>query len=225
MVNQSIPAKFEWGWTVDDTFTPVVLEFKGLLKAIQTLQRPPNPQYPNSKAQMRLKYDFEDIEVVESREPYEFPVFSFEITYTPTMPLSPFGALASSLSGIVPPEGRENPRFVEGQRVHMKWADCMLRRNVDNKWVDVEGQAWQFIGIEGYTAEEGPSLNERLVMLMSGKTEVEFQQAYYGEVALQSLPGYNEATEKLANGELIKEFEDAGLITRNEEGLLTSVGA
>ncbi len=218
----SVPTDFEWGWETNDSFTPVITEFKGVLGAIVTLQRPPNPLYPNSKAQMRLKYDFTDIEVIESKEPYEFPIFSLEVTYTPKMTASAFGALVDSLGEIVPPEGRSNPRFVEGLRCHMKWSETLLRGQQNDKWDDYPGFAWKFVGIEGYTADEGPSLNERVLELMIGETETSFQQAYYGETALQTLAGYNEMTEKLAQGELIKEFEEAGLIKRDEENIFVS---
>ncbi len=215
----SVPTEFDWGWETNDSFTPAITEFKGTLGVIETLQRPPNPLYPNSKAQMRLKYNFTDIEVVASKEPFEFPIFGFEITYTPKMTASPFGAMVDSLSEIVPPEGRSNPRFVEGLRCHMKWSETLLRGQQNDKWDDYPGFAWKFVGIEGYTADDGPTLNERVLEMLVGETETSFQQAYYGEPALQTLAGYNEMTEKLAQGELIKEFEEAGIIQRNEEGV------
>lgn len=218
----SIPTDFEWGWETNDSFTPVVTEFKGTVGTIETLQRPPNPLYPNSKAQMRLKYNFTDIEVIESKEPFEFPIFSFEVTYTPKMTASAFGALVDSVSEIVPPEARGNPRFIEGLQVHMKWSETLLRGQQDGKWDDYPGFAWKFVGVEGFTAEEGPSLNERVLKLMVGESETTFQQAYYGETALQTLPGYNEMTQKLAEGTLFSEFEESGLIKRDEEGLFVS---
>lgn len=216
----SVPTEFDWEWETNDSFTPAVTEFKGTLGVIETLQRPPNPLYPNSKAQMRLKYDFTDIEVIESKEPFEFPIFSFEITYTPKMTASAFGAMVESLSEIVPPEGRSNPRFVEGLRCHMRWGETMLRSpGPDGKWGVNPGFAWKFVGIEGYTADEGPSLNELVLDMLVGETETSFQQAYYGEPALQTKAGYNEMTQKLAEGELIQEFEESGLIKRDEEGI------
>ena len=219
----SVPTQFEWGWQTDDSFTPAITEFKGVMGVIETLQRPPNPLYPNSKAQMRLKYNFTDIEVIESKEPFEVPNFRFEITYTPRMTASAFGAMVDSLAEIVPPEGLSNPRFVEGLRCHMKWSETMLRGQENGKWDDYPGMAWKFVGIEGYTADDGPSLNERVLDMLVGETETTFQQAYYGEPALQTLPGYNEMTEKLASGDLIHEFEEAGLIKRNEEGVFAKV--
>ncbi len=219
----SVPTKFEWGWETDDSFTPVITEFKGVMGEIETLERPPNPLYPNSKAQMQLKYNFTDIEVIESKEPFEFPIFSFPVTYTPKMTASAFGAMVDSLSEIVPPEGRSNPRFVEGLRCHMKWSETLLRSQQNNVWGDYPGFAWKFVGIEGYTADEGPTLNERVLDMLVGKTKISFQEAYYAEPDFQTMSGYNEMTERLATGDLFDEFENAGLIKRDDEGVFAKV--
>lgn len=206
-------------------FEPVVLEFRGKLSSIEDIDQPPDDRYPNSRARRVVKFAHTEIEVIESKQPYAFPIFTVQMNYSPAQD-QPWSVFTDSFRAVAP-EGELDIYALEGKVVHWKWSPCQLSRpkagtgqNGGTPEFELQdSKAWKIVSVEGW-GESGPQLTteELIKELVAGKTFNEFTQAYYSDNRLRSSSGYIEASEKLAKGTLLDEMVARGVLSKDDEG-------
>lgn len=198
-------------------FGTPLLRFKAILKEYRSERR---KDEGSSREFMVVNFDFTDLVVIESVEPYPFPVATLQIGYSSTEKTR-WDALAQSIKGLF---GR-TPALDEIQGKMQEWhfGDCKLRTKDEEEadpkkqWKDLPGQAWQVVSIDGIGAPaEKVDLTELVLNLLDGKTENDFYQEFYQNSDIKK---DSALVESVTNRELLDTFEKAGRAHRDGEGV------
>lgn len=180
-------------------------------------------------------FDFKEVEVIESTEPYPFPIAQVRIGYAP--PTSSFGksrweALASSVRKLVP-DGELDA--LVGKRQEWAVLPCTLNQRLTDedgnvilnekgrpKYGDVEGESWQIVSVDGLgsVAQVDADFNAYLSALADGKTEQQFYEAALTDQQVITKPTVVKA---LTDRVLLDTLIAAERITRDTEGVLHKV--
>ncbi len=87
---------------------------------------------PNERKSMRRSYNFKDLEVLEAIEPYQFPIYTVQVTES-NRKKSRYGVLSTSLTDILDQTLTEaqkdpnSPDFIP-PRDRLDWKDCIGKR-------------------------------------------------------------------------------------------------
>ena len=150
-------------------------DFWGKLDSITTISR-------NNR--LIVQFNFTEVQVVKATTPYDFPVAVIELPQS-ARKKSTWGFLSDSIAKLIPEA--ENLGYLVGKRLH--WAmtpgHMLWNRDVGK---DVERDCWEVLAIGQPAAPgvvPGKTLREQTIELMMGKTEAEFNQAYFPNAALR----------------------------------------
>ncbi len=191
-----------------------------------------------SRRYVVLNFQFLDVEVLESVEPYPFPIATITVGYAPpklSRGSTAFEVLAGSLRKLMP----DNPdiNLLKGKRQEWKMEERRLRRGLtdeegqpimdgNNKqiWGDVPVLCWAVVAIDGLgsVAEKDADFNVFLVKLADGKTEPKFYEDALTNAEVTARPNIVEA---IVGRKLLSTLTEMGLITRDAEGILHKVTA
>lgn len=187
-----------------------VTEFKGDLKDI-------NLTSEEGSNRQRLVLDFTDCEIIETREPYAFPIVQLNINYR-NRDKTAYGALKKSWERII--QGAIITDDLKNRRFHMKRMPAVIstppRDEAGNliqgaRWVDQTMEVWQCLEISGYsTPEQNNNQMKDLAQLANGKTEQEFYMAIMGDSKLKA---NSELINSVVNRKLIPTMVELGLIS------------
>jgi hypothetical protein len=195
-------------------FGTPLLRFKAVLKEYTAERR---KDEGSGREYMIINFDFIDLEVIESTEPYAFPVASIGIGYS-TSEATRWDVLAKSIKGLF---GR-TPALDEivGKTQEWKYDDCKLRTkdDADGQWKDLPAQAWKVISLDGIAsaAETTADINDHILDLLDGKNEAEFNQAVFTDSKVR---GHADIIESHTNRELLPNLEKAGRVHRDADGV------
>lgn len=177
----------------------------------------------SSRTYMVIAFNFVDLTVLESVEPYPFPIATLSIGYS-TSENTRWDALASSIKKL----WGSTPALDELVGKVQEWAylPCKLRTKLESgEWADVPNEAWQVAGVTGIGAGVGASgggapaasdPTDHLLDLLDGKLEADFHQVLFQDPELRGHPDLiTSATERT----LLPALEAAGRCYRGSDGI------
>lgn len=206
--------------------------FKGVLDSVRLDPRSSN----DGRSYAVALFNFKDLEVLETVEPFPFPIAIIGISYKPPK-LSRGGtkwdALAGSLRKLMPQN--PDPDLLVGKVQEWAQTEYSLRSQLtdeegnplmdgNNKqlWGNVPTLCWTIISVEGLgsVAEKDEDFNAFLVDLADGKTEPKFYEAALTDSKVTARPNIVEA---ITSRKLLSTLTEMGLLTRDAEGILHKV--
>lgn len=204
-------------------------EFKGKLESItgSMEQRGNSPQ-----ARLYVLYNYADVEVIQSTEPYPFPVAQLEIPHS-NRDRSLMGVFGASVDKIINAGADEN-----AAQDQVKGQDYLVGKTLHNKmtpghmmWDASKGEetprdCWELVGIEGEgstpaTATAQPtgtgavaSNTQKALDILDGKTLQQWHQEVFS-----AIKGDTELSQNIINGEFLPPLEALGMVTKDENGI------
>lgn len=181
-----------------------------------------------ARKQTSVKFDFDELEVLETREPYPLPIATITIPFSDRANTR-WAAWVESAVKWDPTRDIDN---LKGKRQEWTWAPAMLRQTVkdDNgeevtpqKWANQLGECWQVTWVEGVSPSDGASFTDKLLTMADGKTDDLFYQAVFANAEIKSHPDYMKTVEAISQRTLLSGFESLGLLKKTPEGTWAKV--
>lgn len=206
--------------------------FKGTLAGLKLDQRQSN----DGRSYAVALFDFTDLEVLESTEPFPFPIAQIGISYKPPAKSrggTKWEAFAGSLRKLMPKN--PDPEELKGKAQEWEQLERPLRSALtdeegmpvldgNNKqlWGEVPTLCWTVISVEGLgsTKEADEDFNAYLVDLADGKTEPKFYEDALTDSKVTARPNIVEA---ITGRKLLDTLKEMKLIDRDAEGILHKV--
>ena len=219
--------------------------FRGKLDSITgaMVQRGNMPQ-----ARLEVSYNFSDVEVFESTEPYPFPVAQVSLMHS-TRAKSGMGALGASMDKILnvgldentPQQQAKNQDFLIGkvQEWRITGGHLMPDRDGAGNWTEVPREAWEVVYVEGIggtphsgvaqpaTAQPTPQPTtgetpiQRAINLLDGKTQQQWNNMVFQDLAVKGDTGL---INNIITGQFLPPLEEAGIVTKDADGVYHKVG-
>jgi len=165
-----------------------------------------------SKNNTFIVFDINNLDVIEAREPYAFPVTKVEILEL-NIPGTPWEAFKESLRKCGY-EGSLNDLI--GKRMRWKYAGAILnqREVVDGKtsYVNKEGFCWQVVEIEGVN-NTSDKLMDAVVALADGKNETDFKTQFLANNEMRSMTNYASMMQMVIGNSALSTLVSAGKLT------------
>lgn len=200
-------------------FAPLT-HFKGTLKSIAQVDKTGKQ---SGSTYTVVKFVFDDVEVIQSREVYPFKTADGEIGYR-RRGLTEWNVLAASIKAKV---GGDNIADLLNRRQEWKYIETPInRRNPANgKYEDLPGFAWVVTDVEGLASTgngTGEPIWSELAPLFDGKTVEEATQILYNTPEIKTVFGFQEAVNAALNGKLVEKLTTTGLM-KEKDGILAKV--
>jgi hypothetical protein len=221
-------------------FKSPLRHFRGKLTSItgEMVQRGQMQQ-----AKLEITYNFDELEVIESTEPYPFPVAQISIMHS-TKDKSAMGVLGASIDKIInadmdansPQDQVRNQDALEGLMQEWKVTPGHMMPDKDDagKWTETPRDAWEVVWVEGYgetvkvdkkatkaTAKtSGPSASQKAIDLLDGKTIQDWNAAIFQDSLIKSDAGL---INKIVTGQFIQPLLDSGVITKDDDDVYHKV--
>jgi hypothetical protein len=212
-----------------------LLRFKGILANYTPEERTSNQ---DQSKYMIINFNFTDVEVLDSTEPYPFPIAIIKVGYKPPKDSrggTKWDAFASSLRKLSP----ENPDLdvLVGNRQEWAVSPFKIRSPLTDEegnpqldgngrpvWGDVDQPCWKVVSVDGLGSveEKDADFNAFLVDLADGKTEPKFYEVALTDSKVTARPNIVEA---ITNRKLLDTLTEMNLLTRDAEGILHKVTA
>lgn len=207
--------------------------FKGVLSELKLDQR----QARDGNAYSVALFNFTDLEVLESTEPFPFPIAQIGISYKPPTKSrggTKWEAFAASLRKLMP--ANPDPEMLRGKVQEWKQVERPLRSALTDEegmpvmdgkqnqlWGEVPTLCWTVVSVEGLGSAEEADDNfySFLVDLADGKTEPKFYEACLTDSKVTARPNIVEA---ITSRKLLSTLTEMGLLTRDAEGILHKTG-
>ncbi|KKK75228.1 hypothetical protein LCGC14_2875820, partial [marine sediment metagenome] len=206
-----------------------LLRFKGVLANYVAEERTGNDQ----SKYMVILFNFAEVEVIDSEEPYPFPIAIIRIGYKPPKDSrggTKWDAFAGSLRKLSP----ENPDLDVLVGHKQEWARLpfkirspltdeegqpQLDGNSRPIWGDLDVLCWKVVACEGLGSaeEKDADFNAYLVGLADGKTEPKFYEAALTDSKVMARPNIVEA---ITGRKLLSTLTEMNLLTQDAEGIL-----
>ena len=203
-------------------FIPAVTEFKGTLGEVNKLSK---TSKRTGNAYEVVSFEFGDLEVIEATSPIdESQPFIIELFYSEDRANTVWDEFRKTLVPFLPDEAGGNIGFFSGYRFHMQFGDIMLNQRDDatGKWGVSKSRGWIVVDVEGLTnnaSDTVGTINDYIAEnIANGKNEADATQAFYADEKVRSLPGYQDAVNALAAGNLFTNLLAEDLITEDIEG-------
>lgn len=216
-----------------DSTSPLI-RFKAVLKEYKVDAREATE---DRRASTSVVFDFVDVVVIESREPYPFPIATLRIPYSERNETR-WAAFTSSLRKILPPEVRSSDGLdaLVGKNQEWHWTAAKLRQplrddegndimeNGKQKWGVRDADSWQILNCEGFGGAEEGSIMDAIVEYADGKTDKDLYQWVFTSQELKRYSDYTDAVEAVASRQLIGLLEKQGRLKTEADGTLRKVG-
>lgn len=204
-------------------------EFKGKLESItgSMEQRGNSPQ-----ARLYVLYNFADMEVMESTEPYPFPVAQIEIPHS-SRDRSLMGVFGASVDKIINAGADENATqdqvkgqdYLVGKTLQMKMTPGHMMWDAA-KGEETPRDCWELVGIEGKGSTSAPaaataqptgavaSNTQKALDILEDKTLQQWHQEVFSVIK-----GDTELSQSIISGEFLPPLEALGMVTKDENGI------
>jgi hypothetical protein len=220
-----------------DSQSPLI-RFKGVLKGYKAVAYK-DENNPAAKERMTVEFEFTDVTVIESHEPYPFPVATIKIGYSDRKETL-WAAWTKSFRERIPHETYANEPgqpfdVIVGKEQEWARMPADLRRPLTDehnepildaagkqKWGVQPADAWQLVYVEGF-GQSGENITDLIVEEADGKTDKEIMQWIYTEQSLKRIPGYSEAVEAMAERKLMPTLVSGGKLTQDTKGVYHKV--
>lgn len=207
-----------------ESFVHPLLHFKGTLKNMRQEER--TTQFGTRTI---VFFDFTDVEVLLSREPYAWPTATIEIPWNERAN-TPWGEFSSDVINMI---GSSDVNVLEGKKQEWKWSPCKLNRPVvgedgvaTKQFALQDAECWRVVAIDGFTPlADQESAVDCILRKIDGKTKEQLLQTIYTDPELKASNGWQEAITGLTNNVLLESLITAGRLSKNAEtGVYTKVG-
>ena len=187
-----------------------LIHFKGVLQKY-------TPQPPNEQSRISVHFDFTDVEVIESREPYDFPVAQIRVLFS-KRDSSAWGVFGASIERI---DKELDVPFLTGKMQEWKYTEghsLGFKDKVTQE--DVEIGAWEVMSIgeqttiAGITASSGaPSQDAVVLELLAEKTMAEFNILIFADPRVSM-----ETKQKAIDKKLVQGLIANGTVSVDKDG-------
>jgi hypothetical protein len=192
-----------------------VQKFSGVLKSYEPEER---TDQRTNRSWMSIKFNFVDIEVIRSTEPYPHPIIPLSISYSDRSNTR-WAALAGSARKVMPTVDMD---LLVGKRQTWELLPATVRalNNETDTWEPMSRNCWQVVEVEGYgSPETNGNIMDALVDLAHGKTESEFNSEVFNSSTIRNMVGFQSAVESITNRKFFPMMEETGKLTKNDEGV------
>lgn len=192
------------------------------------------------QARLEVMYHFDELEVIESTEPYPFPILKLPIMQS-TKPKSSMGVLGASMDRILnaDADGNLSQAEVRNQDAligllqewkmtpgHMMWDG--------NAGKETPREAWEVVWVEGIggtqsTGVDAPSVagatgagspaqsaSAKAIELLDGKTQQQWNSIVFQDPLVKK---DTNLTANIIGGQFLQPLLDAGIVTIDEAGI------
>ncbi len=208
-----------------------VRRFKGLLESVT-----PEPKTFGNRTTMSYNFNFKDIEIIETTEPYAFPIVVVNLNYSPPSDKGRPGqgnkweVMAASLRKLSPDNADLD--VIIGKMQEWEQGPGTLRLPLNDAegapqldgngvaiWGDVQADCWRIVSVEGLGSaqEVDADFNTFLVDLADGKTEPQF---YSAALQNEQVNTRSNITQALVDRKLLTTLTEMKLLHRDAEGIL-----
>jgi hypothetical protein len=200
--------------------TPPVLHFKGTLADITDEVRP--QRRDENKTSNWLVFDFNNLNVIESSEPFNFPTYRIEILEL-NIPNSQWEAMKKSIRDC----GYSGPidGLIGRNNIEMQWGTATLSLPKDGGgFENRDGSCWLFRSIEGVENTSGELL-QWVIDHVDGKTEEQFKIEFTADATLRTKTNYAQTLSQVMNSSLLGGLVAAGSLTVGTDGIYHKAGS
>jgi len=222
-------------------FRSPLRHFRGKLDSItgSMVQRGNMPQ-----AKLEINYNFSELEVFESAEPYPFPITQISMMHSNRIK-SNMGVLGASMDKIInaglddnaPQTQAKNQDFLIGKIQEWKMTPGHMMWDND-KQAETPREAWEVVYVEGVggtphsgvatsTPTETPSPTptatptgvtpiQQALNLLDGKTQQEWNNLVFQDPLVK---GDTALTSSIISGTFIPPMEASGMVTKDDNGI------
>jgi len=183
-------------------------------------------------------YNFNNLEVIETNEPYTNPIAQIEISHS-SRAKSRMGYFGASVDRVinagvppeVPQEQTKNQSYLIGKRCHMRYTPGHMVWNQEAKeerpvdcWelVEVQGEATPapaaatVPGVVAPPPAAGPTAAQQALALLDGKTEQQWHQAVFVDPIVK---GDSTIINDIIGRKFLAPLEAAGMVAKDESGV------
>ena len=183
-------------------------EIKGILENVRTTY---DEQYNTTHAHL----DLIDLEVIESTEPYEFPITDIRFPYN-RKEGTRWGIFSKTVATFL--EEGQDIGDLKGCQIHLKMEEHMLWDGRENK--RTPQLAWELVGVEG-TPTPGKAKKEsdalsRAIEILDGLTIQKFNSESLKDPIIR---GDSEVSKSIQDRTFIPTLISEGVMTVDEEGV------
>ena len=213
-------------------FGTPLLRFKGVLTSC-----PARKFTSYERERIAVDFQFSDVEVLESSEPYPFPIAQISILYVNPQTSGGQSEWASWCKAFRKIAGGPDPdrEVLVGHKQEWALLPATLRRPLTDEegnplldgngkrvWGDVEDKAWQIVSVDGLGSVEqaDADFDSFIVDLADGKTEPAFYEAALTNSKVTARPNIVTA---ITERKLLAVLIESGRLTRDTEGVLHKV--
>lgn len=214
-------------------------EFEAILDSWEAETREAQSDNPGDtpRKYQVITFNFKDLNVIESTEPYTFPIAVLSIGYaSPTVSRgnTRWDALASSIRKLTPDPDLD---LLVGKQQTWAMRPATLRQALTEEdgtpkldgrlrplWGDVTEDAWQVLEIEGLgsTAESDEDLMDFIVDEAEGKLEKDWYEGLLGD---RRITQRNDLVTAITDRKILDTLKAAKKLTVDSEGILHKVPA
>jgi len=194
------------------------------------------------QARLEVNYNFSDIEVFESTEPYPFPVAQVSMMHS-NRTKSGMGVLGASMDKIInagldenlPQEKTKNQDFLIGKVQEWKVTPghLMPAQDETGDWTEKPREAWEVVYVEGcggvphsgvaastMSSQKAPASGvtpaQEAVNLLDGKTQQQWNNVVFQNSAVKGSP---ELINAIISGTFLPAMEASGQVTKDANGV------
>ena len=190
-------------------FSQPLKEFKGTFKGLSD-EDVEHTEY-NGKPGLRVHLKFSDVEVIESTEPYDFPIAELSLPYSKTAD-SIWGVLSDSMVLHIP--DNKNITDLAGVRMHLKFTPGHMMWDGQKR---TPRESWEVVGIEGKaSATPKKSGLDRALEILNGKTTQQFNQAALSDPVVRA---DSEIQPLILGKKFIPQMIEMGAATVDKDGV------
>jgi len=184
-------------------------EFKGKLERFTTELV---DRFPPARTYVNLNYN--DIEVIESVEPYPFPIAQLSFPLNKRK-VSQWTVYADSLAKLIPEN--QDIRNTVNMIHHMKLTSGHMMWNRDEGKATAR-EAWEVIGLAGEGAIQSSPMDAvaRALELLDGKAEEEWNQLVFQNAVVK---GDAKLIDNILHRVFLPEMESTGKISKDTNGI------
>jgi len=170
----------------------------------------------------RVNLNFKDIEVIESAEPYAYPIATLSIKLS-NRKRSAWGHFGDSLNELIPEA--EDLKDQVSKRIGMQLSIGVKFGKNRDTGEDIVANCWEVYSVDGKEKGGSPgatamSAKDRAIELLDGKTLPEFNNVVYADPLVQKDP---ELLRSITDRTLVVALKATGMFTEDENGVMHKV--
>ena len=193
-----------------------------------------------TQAKLEIAYNFSDIEVFESTEPYPFPITQITVMHN-NKDKSAMGVLGASMDKIInagvdantPQQQALNQDTLIGKVQEWKVTPGHMMPDKDEagKWTETPREAWEVVWVEGmggtpYSGIAAPTQiatetpTQRAIKLLEGKTQQQWNNIVFQDAMVKGDSGL---VNSIIIGQFLPPLEESGVVSKDANGVYHKV--